>query len=72
MRREARNWYDGALIDLEEAAALSELTPYYSVARYPNAGLERPWEGISRELASRLLEAAERIVERVGEEMGID
>lgn len=126
MRREARNWYDGALIDLEEAKsaleggrpnwalfaahqavekalkaaivalrrerpprthdltelyrasglelgedsiALSELTPYYTVARYPNAGLERPWEGISRELASRLLEAAKRIVEVVGEEI---
>ena len=123
-RREALNWYEGALVDLEEAEdalsgarpnwalfachqavekalkaayivlkrerpprthdlvelfrnlgvelseelneALSELTPYYSVARYPNAGLERPWLGISRSLARRLFEASKKITEEVG------
>lgn len=123
-RREAVNWYEGALVDLDEAEAalsggrpnwalfashqavekalkaacivlkrerpprthdlvelhrllgarlpeglveaLSELTPYYSVARYPNAGLEKPWLGISSSLAKRLVEAAKRIVEEVG------
>jgi HEPN domain-containing protein len=123
-RREALNWYEGALIDLEEAEdalsggrpnwalfashqavekalkaayivlkrerpsrthdlvelyrnlgvelsedlleALSELTPYYSVSRYPNAGLEKPWLGISKSLAKRLVEASKRIVKDVG------
>ncbi len=123
-RREALNWYEGALVDIDEAEAslsggrpnwalfashqavekalksahivlkrerpprthdlvelyrnlgvrlsehleeaLSELTPYYSVARYPNAGLEKPWLGISNSLAKRLVEAAKRIVEEVG------
>jgi len=50
--------------DLMEA--LSELTPYYSVARYPNAGLEKPWLGISKSLAKRLVEASKRIVKEVG------
>jgi len=114
-RQESLNWYEGALVDLDEAEAalsggspnwalfaaqqavekaleaahivlkherpprthdlvelrrglevrlsedlveaLSELTPYYSVARYPNAGLEKPWLGISKSLARRLVEA---------------
>jgi len=50
--------------DLEES--LSELTPYYSVARYPNAGLEKPWLGISKTLARRLVEASRRIIQEVG------
>ncbi|MEM2876167.1 MAG: HEPN domain-containing protein [Candidatus Bathyarchaeia archaeon] len=123
-RREAVNWYEGAIVDLDEAEAalsgdrpnwalfashqavekalkaayltlkrerpprthdlvelhrnlgvklseclleaLSELTPYYSVSRYPNAGLEKPWLGISKSLAKRLVEASKRIVEEVG------
>ncbi len=48
------------------AEALSELTPYYSVARYPNAGLEKPWCGISNSLAKRLVQASRKIVEEVG------
>ena len=128
LREEARNWYDGALVDLEEARSalaggrynwalfaahqavekalkaaymvmrrtrpprthdltrllsglgldlpeelrvgLSELTPYYTVARYPNAGLERPWESIERSLAERLVRVAERVVEIVGRKAG--
>jgi HEPN domain-containing protein len=123
-RREALNWYEGALIDLEEAEAalsggrpnwalfaahqavekaikaaymelrreraprthdlvelyrglgltlpedlieaLSELTPYYAVARYPNAGLEKPWKGISAGLARRLVERSREIITEVG------
>ena len=128
VREEARNWFVGALIDLEEArSALSnrrnnwvlfaahqavekalraafialrrerppkthdlirllnelgielpedlkigvtELTPYYTIARYPNAGLERPWEGISRATAERLLKVVEEVVKHVGELLG--
>jgi HEPN domain-containing protein len=125
-RREAKNWYDGALIDLEEAKSallnrrpnwalfaahqavekalkaayialkrkrgpktqdltrlasafdfltdfkpiISELSPYYTIARYPNATFERPWEAISEEIAKRLVEAAEGVVKKVGVELG--
>lgn len=125
-REEAKNWYDGAIIDLEEAKSallnkrlnwalfaahqavekvlkaayiilkrkrgpkthdltrlasvfdfladfkpiISELSPYYTVARYPNAAFERPWEAISEETAKRLVEAAEEVVRRVGVELG--
>jgi len=125
-REEAKNWYDGALIDLEEAnsallnrrlnwalfaahqavekalkaayiilkrrrapkthdltrlasvfnflasfkPSISELSPYYTVAKYPNAAFERPWEAISEESAKRLVEAAEEVVRRVGVELG--
>jgi len=113
-REEAKNWYDGAIIDLEEAKSallnrrlnwalfaahqavekalkvahiilkrkmgpkthdltrlasvldfladfkpiISELSTYYTIARYPNAAFERPWEAISEETAKRLIEAA--------------
>jgi HEPN domain-containing protein len=126
VREEARNWYDGALVDIEEAKAalsgrrpnwalfaahqgvekalkaaylvlkrrrppkthdltrlisafdflerfkpdISELSPYYTVARYPNSGFERPWEAIREESAKRLVEAAEEVILRVGEEIG--
>ncbi len=127
LRDEARDWYDGAVVDLEEAeaalregrpnwalfaaqqalekclkaaimvkrrevpprthdlvelarlsalrfdeeslASIAELSPYYSVSRYPNAGLRRPWEGISRRTARRLVDEARRVVERVGLEL---
>ncbi|NHV96270.1 MAG: HEPN domain-containing protein [Thaumarchaeota archaeon] len=125
-REEAKNWYEGALIDLEESKSallnkrlnwalfaahqavekalkaayiilkrkrgpkthdltrlasvfdfladfrpiVSELSPYYTVARYPNAAFERPWEAISEETAKRLVEAAEAVVRRVGVELG--
>ena len=124
IREEARNWFDGALVDLEEAKSalsnrrynwalfaahqavekvlkvafivlrrkrppkshdltrllseldieisedlrvgITELTPYYTIARYPNAGLERPWESISRTTAEHLLRVAEEVVKYVG------
>ncbi len=128
-RGEARDWFEGALVDLEEArdalargrynwalfaahqavekalkaaymvlkrsrppkthdlvrligelgldipgklrTGLSELSPYYTVARYPNAGLERPWGSIDRGTAERLVRVAEEVVDYVGRVTGI-
>ena len=50
---------------------ITELTPYYTIARYPNAGLERPWESISRTTAERLLRVAEEVVKYVGRLIGL-
>ncbi len=41
---------------------LPEVSQYYIVARYPNAGLEVPSESISREQALRALEVAEEVI----------
>lgn len=128
VRKEARDWYDAALVDLEEAHSalacgrvnwalfaahqavekalkaafmilrrerpprthdlvrlsnelgltlpkeleigLSELSPYYVVARYPNAGLERPWENIDKRLAEKLVSIAGEVVKEIGGIMG--
>ncbi len=128
VREEAINWYEGALVDLEEARSalaggrynwalfaahqavekalkaafmvlkrslpprthdltrlvselglsfpreletgISELSPYYTVARYPNAGFEKPWESIERSVAERLVQVAEKVIEVVGERAG--
>ncbi|MEM0027638.1 MAG: HEPN domain-containing protein [Ignisphaera sp.] len=39
-----------ASISLEpnEMEALSELSPYYTISRYPNAGLRKPWKEIAQ------------------------
>ena len=124
VRSEARDWFDGALVDLEEARSalangrhnwalfaahqavekalkaaymalkrmrpprtydlarllnqlnlelpqelrtgVSELSPYYVTARYPNVGLERPWESIDKNTAKRLVKIAEEVVEAIG------
>lgn len=129
IRKEAKDWFDGALVDLEEARSalvnsrvnwalfaahqsiekalkaafiilkrdrpprthdlvrlinelgielpedlrvgISELSPYYVIARYPNAGLERPWEHIDKELARRLLAMAEEVVKSIGRTTGL-
>ncbi|PUA34275.1 MAG: hypothetical protein B9J98_00025 [Candidatus Terraquivivens tikiterensis] len=129
VREEAKDWFDGALVDLEEArsallnnranwalfaahqavekalkaafivlkrsrpprthdltrlvsglglelpcelkAGLSELSPYYVIAMYPNAGLERPWETIDKTLANRLVDVAESVVREVGRVAGL-
>jgi HEPN domain-containing protein len=42
------------------------------MARYPNAGLERPWENISNETAERLLKGAQRAVEAIGKAAGLE
>ncbi len=128
VREEATNWYEGALVDLEEARSalaggrynwalfaahqavekalkaafmvlkrnlpprthdltrlvselglslsreletgVSELSPYYTVARYPNAGFEKPWKSIERGVAEHLVQVAEKVVEIVGERAG--
>ncbi|MEM4561965.1 MAG: HEPN domain-containing protein [Desulfurococcaceae archaeon] len=44
---------------------VSELSPYYVVARYPNAGLRKPWIEIRQGTAQRLLSVAERVVNSV-------
>lgn len=51
------------------AARLAEVSQYYVVSRYPNAGLERPSESITREQAVRALEVAERVVGSVREKL---
>ncbi len=61
----------GTQLESQLETALSELSPYYSVDRYPNAGLRRSWKRIGRETAVRLVEAARRVVKRVGAELGV-
>jgi len=58
-------------LERELEIGISELSPYYIIARYPNAGLERPWESISKETAQRLIEIAEKLVTKIGEIIGI-
>ncbi len=48
---------------------LSRLSAYYTLARYPNAGIERPSEEITREQAVEAVEAARRIVDEVSRAM---
>ena len=49
-----------------------ELSPFYTVARYPNAGLEKPWESIDRALATKLLKIAEGVAEYLGRIAGFE
>lgn len=51
-------------------AALSRLSAYYTVARYPNAGLVRPSEEITREQAEEALETARVVVDEVAKALG--
>lgn len=44
---------------------LGELSSYYTLARYPNAGLTRPSVGISRTQAERSITLAENVLEAV-------
>ena len=46
-------------------ARLSELSAYYTQARCPNAGLERPSEEITLEQARRAYEAARGVIDEV-------
>lgn len=54
--------------EIEEG--LSELSAFYTVARYPNAGLERPSREINRAQAERALRVAEEVLKHVGEIFG--
>jgi len=49
------------------AANLGELSAYYALARYPNAGLTRPSIGISRLQAERAIATARKVLEKVEE-----
>ena len=55
----------GIELDPSDIDALTELSPYYTVARYPNAGLRKPWREITASTASRFIALAERIVNRI-------
>ncbi|MEM0043065.1 MAG: hypothetical protein QXM80_03635 [Thermofilaceae archaeon] len=52
-------------LDSSEIEGLSELSPYYVVARHPNAGLRKPWKEITQGIPQRLLSTAERIVGKI-------
>ncbi|WP_440059492.1 HEPN domain-containing protein [Thermogladius sp. 4427co] len=55
---------DGTGLKLEESS-LARLSSYYTQARYPNAGIERPFEEINRELAVEALSTARGVVDEV-------
>ncbi len=55
----------GIALDPSDIDALTELSPYYTVARYPNAGLRKPWREITASTANRFIALAERIVNRI-------
>jgi len=66
------------LLKLGRAVEVSEimdelrvLNPHYTVARYPNAANTVPSELYSREMASRCIEAAERVLTWVKERTGL-
>ncbi|MEM2410726.1 MAG: HEPN domain-containing protein [Thermofilaceae archaeon] len=54
-------------LDSSEIEGLSELSPYYVVARHPNAGLRKPWKEITQGTSHKLLTTAERIVGKIEE-----
>jgi len=49
--------------------ALSELSPYYTISRYPNAGLRKPWREIGRGTAERFLSIGEKILSIIKEKL---
>lgn len=55
----------GLELEQQDAEAVAELSPYYTVARYPNAGLRKPWREIAAGTANRFVALAEKIVNRV-------
>ena len=52
-----------------DIARLSELSAYYTQARYPNAGLERPSEEITAEQAKRAYETAKGVIDEISKIM---
>ncbi|MEM2795593.1 MAG: hypothetical protein QXY49_07050, partial [Thermofilaceae archaeon] len=54
-------------LDSSEIEGLSELSPYYVVARHPNAGLRKPWKEITQGTSQKLPTTAERIVGKIEE-----
>lgn len=55
----------GLRLESADAGSLSELSPYYIISRYPNAGLRRPWREIAQGTAQRLLAVSERVVDEI-------
>ena len=53
---------DRAKLPAPTADTLVEVSQYYVTARYPNAGLQRPSESITRTQATRALQVAETTV----------
>lgn len=45
--------------------ALARLSVYYTIARYPNAGMERPSEEIPREYAEEALSIARGVLDEI-------
>ncbi|MEM1909818.1 MAG: HEPN domain-containing protein [Thermofilaceae archaeon] len=54
-------------LDSSEIEGLSELSPYYVVARHPNAGLRKPWKEIAQGTSQKLPTTAERIAGKIEE-----
>lgn len=52
-------------LEPNEVELVSELSPYYIISRYPNAGLRKPWKEIAQGTAQRLLAVSERIVNKM-------
>ncbi len=59
----------GGGISLKESS-LSRLSVYYTVARYPNAGMERPSTGITKEQAEEAVAIAEAVIVEVEKALG--
>ena len=52
-------------LEPSELEAVSELSPYYIISRYPNAGLRKPWKEITQGTSQKMLSIAERVVEKI-------
>lgn len=51
-------------------SSLARLSAYYTQARYPNAGIERPSEEITREQADEAVAVARGVVDEVSKVIG--
>ncbi|MEM4970323.1 MAG: HEPN domain-containing protein [Sulfolobales archaeon] len=49
---------------------LARLSSYYTIARYPNAGVERPYEEIGEDQAREAVEIAEVVINEVSKAIG--
>jgi len=59
------------LVKLElSEGSLARLSAYYTQARYPNAGIERPSEEITREQADEAVAVARGVVDEVSKVIG--
>jgi len=50
-----------------DSSEIEGLSPYYVVARHPNAGLRKPWKEITQGTSQKLPTTAERIVGKIEE-----